>query len=238
MAAAVSSVPSADSTASSLADGRGTTRQAAATEQTARVGPLFSNDLNGGHFCTASVVRSPGHNTIVTAAHCLRGGTDVVFAPGFRNGHAPHGTWEVQEIHTSRDWDEHAHPDADLAFATLAPQRGRNVEDVVGAFPLTGTEAERRVTVIGYPKTLDVPLACTSKPTRITATQQRITCPAFSGGTSGSPWLTSDNAISGVLGGHQGGGTDPDVSYSIVLGATATDLHRNLTFRARREPTP
>jgi hypothetical protein len=39
-----------------------------------RVGALFEHDASGYHFCTASVVASPGRNLLITAAHCINGG--------------------------------------------------------------------------------------------------------------------------------------------------------------------
>jgi hypothetical protein len=56
-------------------------------------------------------------------------------------------------------------------------------------------------------------------------TQRRIDCPDLSGGTSGSPWLVA-GALAGVLGGYEGGGTVPEVSYSAVMGDQAVELYR------------
>ena len=65
-----------------------------------RVGALFVGDISGPRMCTASIVASPHHNLLVTAAHCVEtlehGRYDgLVFAPGYRNGQAPHQTWPV-----------------------------------------------------------------------------------------------------------------------------------------------
>ncbi|GGU37295.1 hypothetical protein GCM10010244_74580 [Streptomyces coeruleorubidus] len=51
-------------------------------------------------------------------------------------------------------------------------------------------------------------------------------CPGFAGSTSGSPWVNGDGQVVGILGGHEDGGTTPDVSYSVVLGAQAGRLYR------------
>src|SRR5689334_10511729 len=64
-----------------------------------RVGALFEHDAGGNHFCTASVVASPGRNLLITAAHCINGGKnggyrqDVAFIPGYRDGQEPFGVW-------------------------------------------------------------------------------------------------------------------------------------------------
>ncbi|MGW3177616.1 hypothetical protein ACWDEN_48050, partial [Streptomyces sp. NPDC001153] len=61
------------------------------TEENARIGAVFEKDDQGAHFCTASVVRSPHRNMLITAAHCAFDSdsgqplNDLVFAPGYRN---------------------------------------------------------------------------------------------------------------------------------------------------------
>src|SRR5690242_6385346 len=64
-----------------------------------RVGALFEHDTSGGHYCTASVVASPGEDLLITAAHCINGGGgagykgDIVFIPDYRDGSEPYGEW-------------------------------------------------------------------------------------------------------------------------------------------------
>jgi hypothetical protein len=51
--------------------------QSANTHPTAlalRVVALFEREGSSDHFCTASVVASPGRDLLITAAHCLNGG--------------------------------------------------------------------------------------------------------------------------------------------------------------------
>lgn len=71
-----------------------------------------------------------------------------------------------------------------------------------------------------------MPVRCTDKPVAHSRTQQRIDCPDFSGGTSGSPWVNGDGQVVGVLGGHEEGGATDDISYSVVLGHEAAALYR------------
>lgn len=114
----------------------GVTRTVPPSPRTARVGVLLDED--GRHFCTASVVHSPGHDLIVTAAHCVDGGGPLWFAPGYRDGTAPHGVWKVREVFYDEEWAERADEDHDLAFASLdLGEGGRGVEDAVGANPST-----------------------------------------------------------------------------------------------------
>ncbi|WP_037678683.1 serine protease [Streptomyces griseus] len=213
----------------------GVTVVAAATAQADQVGALFDADradrLAGGHFCTASVVHSPHHNLVVTAAHCLDGAGhgDLVFVPGYRDGQAPYGVWRVKRRFLPEGWAKEEDEDSDVAFAVLAEEGGKGVEDVVGGFTFatgvaTGATA---VTLTGYPDAREVPVRCTNRPILHSRTQQRVDCPDFTGGTSGSPWVNGDGQVVGVLGGHEEGGVTPDVSYSVVLGAEARELYRD-----------
>ncbi|MCX4524481.1 MULTISPECIES: serine protease [unclassified Streptomyces] len=227
--AALLSVPDA-----SAAPALGVTAQAAPSAAAARVGPLFEGSLDGGHFCTASVVRSDYGDVIATAAHCLDGLDDpenTVFAPGYHDGVAPYGLWRITGSHIAPGWTEGEDPNDDIAFATVAPlggAEGQNVQDLVGGFPMAVTRsADPTVTVLGYPSSRETPLRCANVTSLLSDSQRRIDCPALSGGTSGSPWLVG-GAVAGVLGGYEGGGTDPDVSYSAVLGEEALDLYREV----------
>jgi hypothetical protein len=210
----------------------GVTVTAGAGAGSARVGALFPagrvSRLAGGHFCTASVVHAPYRNLLVTAAHCLDGRGGLVFVPGYRDGRAPYGVWKVERRFMPGGWVEGRREDSDVAFAVVAPRGGQGVEDVVGGYRLaTGTATgATAVTMTGYPDSRETPVSCTNKPTAHSPTQQRIACPGFAGGTSGSPWVNGDGQVVGILGGHEDGGRTPDVSYSVVLGAQAGRLYR------------
>jgi V8-like Glu-specific endopeptidase len=203
----------------------GVTVVAGRSAQSDRVGVLFSG---GRHFCTASVVHSARRDLVVTAAHCLDGGAgELVFEPGYRDGRAPYGAWKVERRFLPDGWEKGQDEDSDVAFAVVGERGGRGVEDVVGGYRFaTGTATgATAVTVTGYPDSRDVPLRCSNRPTAHSRTQQRIVCPGFSGGTSGSPWVDGDGAVVGVLGGHEEGGSTADVSYSVVLGPEARSLY-------------
>ncbi|MFG2714853.1 trypsin-like serine peptidase [Streptomyces goshikiensis] len=190
-------------------------------------GALFAGGLDGDHFCTATVVRSPGHNLIVTAGHCLLAGTSgvggAVFAPAYANGKAPFGTWKLEEVYEDARWSSGGDEDYDLAFARLAPDAsGRNIEDLTGGADLdTSGRAGEEVTVTGYPADRKVPRTCTAVTVRQGTKEQRFDCADFPGGTSGSAWIARDGKIIGIL---TGGDTD-DVSTSTVLGPYAADLY-------------
>ena len=73
------------------------------------------------------------------------------------------------------------------------------------------------------PVGLAVRVTCVNPTSRQSATQLRFDCGGYTGGTSGSPWVTSFNArtgtgtIVGVIGGYQQGGDTPAVFYSSYL---------------------
>jgi V8-like Glu-specific endopeptidase len=173
-------------------------------------------------------VRSARRDLLVTAAHCLSGTGELVFVPGYRDGHAPYGVWKVEKTYLPDGWAKGQDEDSDVAFAVVADRAGKGIEDVVGGNRfVTGTATgATAVTVTGYPDSREVPVSCTNKPAAHSRTQQRIECPGFTGGTSGSPWVDGDGKVVGILGGHEEGGATADVSYSVVLGGEAAALYR------------
>ena len=108
-----------------------------------RVGALFLRTSGGNHFCTASVVSSPGRDLLITAAHCINGGkgsgyrSDIVFIPGYRDGTEPYGIWSPARLLVAPGWARSADPDLDVGFVVLKPRNGENIEQVLGADILT-----------------------------------------------------------------------------------------------------
>ncbi|MET9963579.1 trypsin-like peptidase domain-containing protein [Streptomyces sp. NPDC006326] len=227
--AAMATLVSVDLPAAEAAPPLGVTAQAQPGAPANRVGALFAGNLDGGHFCTAAVVHSDGRDVIATAAHCVGDPQNTVFAPAYRDGRAPYGLWRITSVYVAPGWTDGRDPDADIAFATVTPVAGGQpgyVEDVVGGFRVAADQpADATVTVLGYPSSLEAPLRCANATTLFSATQRRIDCPDLSSGTSGSPWLV-DGALAGVLGGHEDGGSVPEVSYSAVMDDQAVELYR------------
>ncbi|QQM41842.1 trypsin-like serine peptidase [Streptomyces liliifuscus] len=194
----------------------------------ARVGVLVRG---GAHYCTASVVHSERRDLVVTAAHCLSGsgGGAIYFVPGYRGGEAPYGEWAVTRTYVGDGWKGREDEDSDVAFARVASRGGEEIEDVVGGNRLVAgrrvSPVGRAVTVVGYPRARETPVWCTNISTAYGGSQQRIECPGYSGGTSGSPWIDAEGRVVGVLGGFQQGGTTDDVSYSVVFGREAAELY-------------
>ncbi|MFI7103891.1 trypsin-like serine peptidase [Streptomyces sp. NPDC050161] len=209
------------------------------TEENARIGTVFEKDDSGDHFCTASVVQSPGRNMLVTAAHCAfdsdagKPVDDLVFAPDYRDGDEPTGLWKVKKVVVDTRWAKSNDPDLDVAFLTLNGKDGKQIQDVLGGNTLgidRGFDNEVKIT--GYPSSRDTPISCQNRTTKFSNTQMRVHCTDFAGGTSGSPWLadydprSQTGTVIGVLGGHQGGGDEDDISYAAYFDDDIANLYR------------
>jgi V8-like Glu-specific endopeptidase len=215
-----------------------------------RVGALFVRDASGDHFCTASVVSSPGHDLLVTAAHCINAGdgggyrSDIVFIPSYHEGKTPFGVWTPARLLVAPGWAKSSDPALDVGFVVLKPNQGRNIEDVLGANTLEFNSGYRNlVRVTGYPADEEEPVTCQNWTKEQSASQLRFDCNGFTGGTSGSPWVTkfdpttSTGRIVGVLGGYQEGGSTPDISYSSYLGDAIRQLYEQ-AIKLTRVPAP
>jgi V8-like Glu-specific endopeptidase len=204
-----------------------------------RVGALFLRQGNANHFCTASVVDSPGRDLLVTAAHCINSGKggsyrqDIVFIPGYRDGEAPFGIWTVRQLLVAPQWANASDPDFDVGFVVLNSLGGRNIEDILGANRLgLDTSYQYLVRVTGYPDSDASPITCLNYTSEESTSQLRFDCGGYTGGTSGSPWMTNfdprtrTGTIVGVLGGYQLGGDTPAISYSAVLSPAIQHLYQ------------
>ncbi|MFE2725289.1 trypsin-like serine peptidase [Kitasatospora sp. NPDC059327] len=238
--AAPTAVPTATATATATAAPTataplGTTAVAPATPESATVGALFSGAVAAGnHFCTASVLHSTTGNLLLTAAHCLSGTDGVTFAPGYRDGTAPYGTWRVTAIHTAAGWSQDGDQDEDFAILETASSGGRRIEDVVGANQL-GTDEPFGATVrlYGYPSGTEAPILCTNTTGRRSTYQRVVDCPDYPGGTSGGPWIsTTTGHVVGTIGGYQEGGDSPDTSYSAYFDHTIAALYKEAVASA------
>ncbi len=215
----------------------GTSRTGQAFGGVAAVGALFtySSGRLGSHFCTASVVDSPAGDLAVTAAHCVTGRTEqIAFVPGYANGKAPYGIWQVTRVYTDQAWQSSQNPNDDVAFLRLSPAGdGVPIEDVTGAEQLgTSPQASTLVQVIGYPDGANEPVWCVNEATSFSPTQLQFDCGGYTDGTSGGPFLTDLSAatgqgvVIGVIGGYEQGGLTPSVSYSAVFGTAEAALYK------------
>jgi V8-like Glu-specific endopeptidase len=195
-----------------------------------RIGALFDSDSSGDHFCTASVVTSAAGNVLITAAHCINSGTgganrsNVVFIPNYANGNSPNGVWTPERYVIDPRWTNGADPDLDVAFIVLKPLNGTNIQNVLGANQIAFNAGFKHlVRVAGYPDSGSAPISCLNWTSQQSPTQLQFNCNDFTGGTSGSPWITKfdpqsrTGTIVGLIGGYQEGGDTAAISYSPYL---------------------
>ena len=180
------------------------------------------------HFCTAAIVQSRLGNLAITAAHCLVGRRlglhgNVLFAPGYHDGHFPHGLWVVMSEIVDSNWQRHKNPNDDVAFIVVG-RPGHHIQNYTGADVVaTNVPLPQVVQVIGYPDKTDAPITCTGPADAFTPSgyQQLVfDCGGYTNGTSGGPFLMNVNKktgvgeVIGVIGGYQLGGDLASVSYS------------------------
>lgn len=205
----------------------------------ASIGVLSGSADLRAHTCTAAVVASKTGEVIVTAAHCVSGtGRGLVFAPGYRAGTAPHGTWVVTAAYVSAGWLNGQDPQDDVAFLTVRPasanRSAATVQAVVGGYPLaSAAHSGDRVRVTGYVHGVQTAISCAAT-VYPTGGYPSFDCAGFAGGTSGGPWISAGkSALTGVIGGLHQGGCSPDTSYSAAFDAgTAAVLARAAGNRA------
>jgi V8-like Glu-specific endopeptidase len=212
------------------------------------VGAIFQAGLDKPHSCSASVVRSPGHDLILTAAHCISGtGAGILFAPGYVNGNTPYGVWKVQKTWVSHTWISSQNPHNDYAFlqvkSRVINKRRVNIQDVTGGAVLgLAPQAGTKVTDIAYPYGIDDrPIICTNKIIE-TRGYPTFNCNGYPGGTSGSPFLVErrgrPSAVVGVIGGLNQGGCYEWNSFSSPFGLETYRTYLRAVFRLPADTVP
>ena len=203
----------------------------------APVGALFTKTPSGGlahHFCSASVVNSPGGNLVITAAHCMVGRAPgkVAFVPGYSGHGAPYGTWTVRRVITDRHWTHAFDPGDDVAFLVVGRRAGKTrVQSVTGGEGLSLPLPGQPVVAVGYPDGSLDPVACANSTRPFGTTQVEFDCAGYYDGTSGGPLLsnvspqTGLGVIVGVIGGYQQGGYTNTVSYTARFGTQVAALY-------------
>ncbi|WP_405828584.1 trypsin-like serine peptidase [Streptomyces sp. NBC_01176] len=213
------------------------------------VGTIFSEDKGPkGHRCTAGVVRSAGHDLILTAGHCV--GSKSMFVPMYDHTRTaaaqPYGVWAVDTWFRDKraTWDKAKTSDLDYAFARLKANGRENVQDVVGANTLARTPGyANKVTVVGYPRTahnpLDQAVRCPDVHTTALSGyyQMQIFCAGMWGGVSGGPFFSrldpsgDTGTIIGNVGGFLQGGPDVSASDPRYNEITYSPLYGDRFFR-------
>lgn len=201
------------------------------------VGALYTGGDAKKHFCSASVVESKLGNVIITAAHCISGtGSGISFAPGYHDGQLPYGSYPVVAAYVHPNWNKNHDINFDYAFLTLGKGKHNgnlvNVQSVTGGNKLvTNAGYKNQVEVVGYNNGQQKATHCNVGTFEARAGQMGFNCGPFSGGTSGSPWISGYNPkthrgnVIGTLGGLHTGGCTPNTSYSAKYGAGTVEVY-------------
>jgi V8-like Glu-specific endopeptidase len=212
----------------------------------AAIGALFARGPHGAlgrHFCSASVVNSPGGDLVITAAHCLDGrpASRVAFVPGYARGRKPHGVWLVRREIRDQEWDSKEDPGHDIAFLLVSrPGSKQSVQSVTGGEGLSVPQPGERVMTVGYPDGRSRPVRCANALRAFGTGQVEFDCRGYTDGTSGGPLITGTDAstglgvIVGVIGGYQLGGDTDAVSYAAWFGHQVHRLYLRAVALAHR----
>ena len=128
-------------------------------------GRLFLRFNGQPNSCSATVVTSFSRDLILTAGHCLsepkgRGqvnwATDVLFAPGYRNGVAPLGEYPAVTAGTPALWAAAGAISFDLGIVKLAWAGGAAIQDLLGSRGISFNRVPksfkgRTLQAFGYP---------------------------------------------------------------------------------------
>jgi V8-like Glu-specific endopeptidase len=208
------------------------------------VGALFFTTGTQAHFCTASVVDSATLDLVLTAAHCVYGSsgyaTNVAYVPEWHQGVSPYGAWAVKSITVAAGWKQSQDPDLDFAFLAVAPPAGtkKPVQLVTGGLRLgVNTGYSQPVTPIGYNNTDNGPIKCATRSLEFEPTQIEFYCNNYQDGTSGGPWITHFNPVTGTgtvigeIGGYEQGGDYAWQSFSPYYSWTILRLFVQAQFQ-------
>ncbi len=134
-------------------------------------GKLYMKFANGLYSCSATVIKSKSHSTILTAGHCIHGkgrgyATAVAFVPSYFAGSGPHGLWFGLKLATTRQWVKHENQKYDYAAVRLggpSPNLGKLTGELHVA---TNAGRHHKELALGYPNNLggtEIMWACFSK---------------------------------------------------------------------------
>jgi protein-S-isoprenylcysteine O-methyltransferase Ste14 len=198
--------------------------------------------------CSGTVVTSRTRNVVLTAAHCLVAptqsgpvwATDVVFAPAYRDGATPLGTYTATVLRAPELWSFEGVIELDVGAVTLAPGAAGPIEDALGARGVSFNRPPKRYkanktafSLFGYPALPDppydgeLPILCKSTFKGFELfTGSPVAGPCnMKQGSSGGGWVLKGGLVNSVIS-HNACGTDPDckVISGTYFGNTALSL--------------
>ncbi|OFJ55350.1 trypsin-like serine peptidase [Mycolicibacterium grossiae] len=201
--------------AAPLVEGAAAVASAEPVSPDSRVGAVF---LGGQtvHTCSGAVLDSPAGDLVITAAHCVAGGLDAYFVPGYDQEDDDQGFWHVDAVYLDPRWLKDQDQQADVVVARVSREGGPTVEAASGGgfTPGPAPGAGTAVTITGYELGFGGgPVGCQATTTTPERGFPALPCAGMSDGTSGSPWVVGSTLV-GLTGGLDGGGCEDSVSYS------------------------
>ncbi|MFM9587921.1 trypsin-like serine peptidase [Streptomyces scabiei] len=177
--------------------------------ESAAVGKVFfTNPSNGGTYaCSASALNSGSKQMVVTAGHCVHGGsggtwmTNWVYVPRYRSGARPFGTFAAKQMRTFNAWINSSDLRRDVAMVTTWPLNNNKVVNVTGGHGMSWNFSRQQpITILGYPGNFgsgEVQWACTGTTRAASDNGIELQC-NFGGGSSGGPWMREFNDSNGL----------------------------------------
>ncbi|MQA93553.1 MAG: trypsin-like serine protease [Streptosporangiales bacterium] len=207
------------------------------------VGKVYLTMGGRDYLCSATVVHSRNHDTVLTAGHCAKDGAgpwagNWTFIPGYADGDKPYGVYTARRLFVSSQWADNADDNYDVAAVALNTDEGRHVADVTGSHPITFRASREVVShAFGYPA--DAPfdgsrLTYCSGRTETDSTEgsrdHSLRC-RMTAGSSGGPWFagfdagTGEGTIMSVISYKYA--DDPVTQYGPYLGNVAKSIYES-----------
>lgn len=206
-------------------------------------GKLFFLNDGGSFICSASLIK---RGLVVTAAHCVsqfgkkKLFSDWEFIPGYRDGEAPYGRWNVAQAYVLRPYFEGGDScaqkgvvcESDIAILALQPKQDANgsnffAGDNAGWYAYAWDKAGftpdgiTHITQVGYPACLDNGGLMQRNDSHAVISSKNssntVIGSLMCGGSSGGPWLVNFGVrpeLTGTLAGNY-----PETN--VVIGVTS-----------------
>lgn len=128
--------------------------------ESAAVGKVFFTDPSDGkdHVCSGSALNSPSRQMVITAGSCVHGGkgktwmTNWTYAPRYRSGDRPFGTYAAKQLRTFTAWMDSSAVSRDVGLVTTWPLNGTRLVDATGGQGLAWDYPKKvGITILDYP---------------------------------------------------------------------------------------
>ncbi len=217
------------------------------------VGVLFFTQNSTDYRCSAAAI---GNNALWTAGHCVHDGSgsesgwsdNVVFAPAYKNGNTPFGTWTFYDVLTSDEWYTSSDFRYDFGGVILELNASdQTVDEVVGSLGFAyNLSPKQHWFNFGYPsnspfdgKTMQICAGSFARndPFYSFPMPMAMGCD-MTPGSSGGPWIVEFSGIPGTTNYINGNnsyrytGLDKEI-YSPYFGEAAKELLESLSSDTR-----